>query len=397
MSQTPNEPIHHDLEIKDPRVIFETAWTELEAKVGPDKLRFPKAMILLGGAPGSGKGTHTRFIMKARDLASEPIVISSLLNTPEMKRIKDSGRMVGDREVVGLLLQELVKPEYRDGAILDGFPRTNVQVECLKLLVNRINQLHHQYKNTPQALDFRRPVIHAMVLFVEEKESVERQLKRGREILAHNEQVKKSGMGELQELRATDTDLDAARGRYRVFKEQTWDALQSLREIYHYHFINAQGSIQEVEQNILNELSYQSSLELDAKTYDYIRVIPVASEIVRHARTELVNRLDNYVQNNAGLFRQIVQLVEEKFMPIIIRHAMSGRAVVNSEELVFENPQALAMLIDVFSERGYDAVVDKQVHDVADRIDLNTGQIQRHSKHVYRIEIRFQGSKIRRG
>ena len=36
--------------------------------------------------------------------------------------------------------------------------------------------------------------------------------------------------------------------RYRVFKEQTWDALLSLKDIFHYHLINAQGPISEVEQ-----------------------------------------------------------------------------------------------------------------------------------------------------
>jgi adenylate kinase len=53
-----------------------------------------------------------------------------------------------------------------------------------------------------------------------------------------------------------------------VFKEQTWDALQELKEIFHYHFVNAQGSFAEVEKNILHELEYQSTLELDPRTVD---------------------------------------------------------------------------------------------------------------------------------
>jgi hypothetical protein len=60
-----------------------------------------------------------------------------------------------------------------------------------------------------------------------------------------------------------------ARRRYRVFKEQTWEALQSLKEIYHYHFINAQGPVAEVEGNILHELEYQSTLELDSRTRSF--------------------------------------------------------------------------------------------------------------------------------
>ena len=56
-----------------------------------------------------------------------------------------------------------------------------------------------------------------------------------------------------------------ARNRYRVFKEKTYDALVSLKQIFHYHFINAQASIPEVQANIVRELEYQSSLELDPR------------------------------------------------------------------------------------------------------------------------------------
>ena len=45
-----------DLEIKDAEVIFTNVWEGLEEQVGHENLRFPKELILLGGAPGSGKG-----------------------------------------------------------------------------------------------------------------------------------------------------------------------------------------------------------------------------------------------------------------------------------------------------------------------------------------------------
>src|SRR5215204_2890390 len=118
-----------DLEIKDAQLIFNTVWERLEDEIGHDKLRFPKELILLGGAPGAGKGTQTRFIMKARGLTRPPIVISELLTTPEAEKIKEQGGMVGDKEVIGILLRKLLQEEFRDGALLDGFPRTRVQVE----------------------------------------------------------------------------------------------------------------------------------------------------------------------------------------------------------------------------------------------------------------------------
>ena len=168
----------------------------------------------------------------------------------------------------------------------------------------------------------------------------------------------RTGLGELQEERPTDYDQALDQRRYRVFKEQTWEALQSLKEKFHYHFVNAQGSITEVEQNILRELQYQSTLELDPRTHDRLRMIPVASEIIIHARQEMVKRLDSYEVEHRDLFAKVVAFVSFKVMPIVIRHAISGVALVNTEEPVLEDPLALAMLIDIFSERGYHAAVD---------------------------------------
>ncbi|MDP3071159.1 MAG: nucleoside monophosphate kinase [Opitutaceae bacterium] len=386
-----------DLEIKDAHLIFSSVWRDLEADVGREHLRFPKEIILLGGAPGAGKGTNTAFITQSRGLTCPPIVVSTLLDSPEARALKNAGNMVGDREVVGLLLRQLLRPEYRDGVILDGFPRTKVQVECLKLLFDKMQALRGEFYDTPLSIHFRQPTIHIMVLFVDEKESVQRQLTRGRETTAHNKEVRRSGIGELQEDRPTDHDEALARRRYRVFKEQTWDALQSLKEIFHYHFINAQGSFEEVEQNILRELEYQSTLELDSRTVDRLRGIPVASEIIVGARQQLVKRLDAYVLEQGKLFARVTEFIEKKMIPIVIRHAISGVAVINTENAVLEDPLALAMVIDVFSERGYHAVVDLHRIEVPEHFDTATGRIACRTKKVFRIQIRFQGSEIRRG
>ncbi len=389
--------IPSDLEIKDPEVVFKTVWQQLNEEFGHEGLTFPKELILLGGAPGAGKGTHTRFILQARGLTCPPIVVSSLLDTPEAQKIKDDGRMVGDKEVIGIVLRELLKPQYRDGAVLDGFPRTSVQVECLKMLVDKVVQLHGEYEDTPLAVNFRRPTIHAMVLFVGETTSVNRQLQRGKEIEVHNQKVLETGVGRLRELRPTDLISDKARRRYQVFKEKTWDALQSLQEIYHYHFINAEGAVDDVESNILRELQYQSSLELDPKTFDRLSPIPLAEEITIHARQDLVRRLDSYELEHHDLFAEVVQHVQSKLMPIITRHALSGRAIVNTEDRMFESSLALAMLIDIFSERGFNACVDKTIRKTPSSFDLQTGAIKLEKRSVYRIHIRFQGSSIRRG
>jgi len=385
-----------NLEVKDAQVIFTNVWNELEAEFGHENLRFSKELILLGGAPGAGKGTNTRFIMRARDLTCEPIVVSSLLSTPQACRIKQAGGMVGDREVVELVFRKLLEKEYRDGCVLDGFPRTRVQVECLNLLVLKMNQLSREYRETPLAINFRKPTIHVMVLFVDETTSIERQLSRGREIAESNAKAIAEGT-EVREERATDMDPEAARRRYRVFKDETWEALQSLKEIYHYHFVNAQGSIESVERNIRNELDYQSSLELDPETHDAVRRLPLASDLITHARQELVRRMDSYQLEHRSLFHKVIRLIEERFIPIVIRHAIPGMAIVNSEDSLFDDPQALAMVIDIFAERGYRAVANVNRAEIPESVNLETGRITCSTKRIYRFEIRFSGSEIRRG
>ncbi|WP_146394520.1 nucleoside monophosphate kinase [Planctomycetes bacterium CA13] len=386
-----------DLEVKDAQLIFNSVLKDLEAEYGRNQLRFPKELILLGGAPGAGKGTNTDYIRKVRDITSKPIVVSALLDSPEAKAIKARGGMVGDREVIGILFRELLKPEHQAGAILDGFPRTKVQVECLKMLNDEMKSLRREHAGSPEQVHFKQPCFHIMVLFVDEAESISRQMTRGRQVIAHNEEVKRTGTGTLWEERPTDFNEDLARNRYRVFKEHTYDALVSLKQIFHYHFINAQAPMEVVKDNILRELEYQSSLELDPHTFHSVSRIPLASDILLHARRDLVSRLDAYAMNHSDLFEQVIELIESKMMPIVIRHAISGYCSINTESELFGNPLSLKMLIDVFSERGFHASIDLQRDQIPVRFNLKTGEVVCSEKKVYRIAIRFRGSEIRRG
>jgi adenylate kinase len=386
-----------DLEVKDAQIIFNHVWGELVEEYGEDHLCFPKEIFWLNGAPGSGKGTHTRFIMELRDMMQEPVVVSSLLKSPQAKKMIDAGMLVGDREVIGLIFKKLLEPQYEKGAIVDGFPRTKVQVECLKMLHTRLNQLRLKYLDTLRESLFPKPQFHIIVLFIDEKESVARQLKRGQKMIEHNEKVKLSGMGELYEVRATDLDEETTRNRYRTFKEQTYESLKSLRELFHYHFINAYGSIKEVQERIIDELKYQSSLELNQDTYDRLSIIPIAETLAMHARQELISRLENYEKVHTILFKRVVDLISNKFIPIIRRHAISGMATINTENTVFEDPIGLAILLDVFSERGYHATVDIKKIDIPDSIDPKTFKINCRVKKVYSVTVRFKGSDIRRG
>lgn len=386
-----------DLEVKDAQIIFNSVWASLEEEFGEEQLRFPKEIFWLNGAPGAGKGTNTNFIMQYRDLTAPPLVVSGLLKSPEAKRLIDAGMLVGDREVVEILFRRLLDPVYQSGAVIDGFPRTKAQVECVKILFTKLVELRNKYHDTLFSEYFKKPHFHIVVLFVDEKESVRRQLYRGEQAKLHNEEVRESGDGEMHELRATDLDPDAALNRYRTFKEKTYDALKELREIFFYHFINAHGSIEEVRARIDKELEYQGSLELDEATYDRLSHIPVASSLSKHARQDLVDRLDSYEQRNTEVFAQVVALIQSDFMPIIERHAISGSAVVNSESHILHDVEALSMFIDIFSERGYHAIIDINREEIPESVDPKTFKIKTRFKRIYRVRVQFKGSEIRRG
>ena len=84
-------------------------------------------------------------------------------------------------------------------------------------------------------------------------------------------------------------------------------------------------------------------------------------------------------------------------MPVIYSHAISGRAILNSDDSHWDDPLTLTMLIDIFSERGYHAVIGQHTQEIPTRFNLETGEITTRSRKVYTFRIHFKGSEIRRG
>jgi len=220
------------------RQIIDAAWSSILNELGEEALVFPREIFWLNGAPGAGKGTQTRYIMKCRSLSAEPVVISDLLQSPEAKKLKDAGLMVGDEEVIGLMLRALVKVGDVNGVIVDGFPRTEVQAECLKILFARLQALHASNAKKSD------PCFRIVVLMVDEKTSVDRQLFRGQKAKAAGEPLRK-----------TDTDPEAARSRFTTFLELTHEPLKNLQGVFPYHLIDAQKGVEEVQANIRAELA----------------------------------------------------------------------------------------------------------------------------------------------
>ncbi|CAI6012956.1 unnamed protein product [Closterium sp. NIES-65] len=308
------------------------------------------------------------------------------------------------------------------GAVVDGFPRTSVQVDFIKMLYDsfqrttvqvdfikmlydRLMELHHKYLNTPLEAQFPRPIFRIAVLYVEEEESVRRQLARGRAAIQHNQRVVDSGIGELQEVRATDLCEKSARRRYHIFRqhydtllrlkaffpfhlidgmgtlaecrEQVWGALLRLKAFFPFHLIDGMGTLAECREQIEKELQYQSALELNLTTFRAISHIPLASDIAKYARQNMVTRLDSYQQKDPATFKEVIAVIDSQVIPIIRRSALSGFAIFNTElPVFFDRPGAPQMLADILAERGYFVYWQTRIREVPVRIDPSTFAIE---------------------
>jgi adenylate kinase len=380
-------------EIKDPVLIFDRVWKKLETKYGRENMRFPKEIIFLMGAPGSGKGTNTPFILRERGITAPPIVMSELL-AEHIERSKLGVPLVADAIVVELFLDRLLQSQYQNGVVIDGFPRTTIQVEVVKLLHEKMIELKKEFSNTPYAPFFRRPCFCVTVLFVDDETSVQRQMARGRMVREHNEKVRKTGIGTLLEERPSDFSEEAARARYAIFANH-YDTLLSLKKHFHFNIINASGKIEEVEKLIVQEFSYQSQFELAEETYDVLQHIPTAKEVIRHARQELVSRLDSYAAHHQTLFKEVAALVQLEFFPKIRQNQFGGRAIIRTNRPIFDRPLAVDMALDILAERGFFVHYDYHTEYVPFQMDPKTGHITCSQLHTHVFTIEWKPPTIR--
>ena len=103
--------------------------------------------IILLGAPGSGKGTQSQRLAARHSIpqiSTGDLLRAAVKNgTPlgvHAKALMDTGKLVDDATVLGMIRERLAEPDAQRGFILDGFPRTLVQAAALADLLAQTGQ-----------------------------------------------------------------------------------------------------------------------------------------------------------------------------------------------------------------------------------------------------------------
>ena len=203
------------------------------------------------GAPGSGKGTQAKKLMNDKEITH--ISTGDMLRSAvekgtelglEARDVMESGKLVSDNLMIGLIKECLSSKELENGFILDGFPRTTKQATDLKDLLEDMNM----------------PLDSALLMDVDLEILMKRLTgRRTCSVTGKLLNVYFSSPEELAEcenlggelIKREDDNEDTIRNRLDVYKEKTEPLISYYENENLLKRVNAEGSMEEVYKGLL--------------------------------------------------------------------------------------------------------------------------------------------------
>lgn len=205
--------------------------------------------IILLGSPGSGKGTQAQFItekyripqistgdmLRAAVRAGTPLGIAA-------KIVMDSGGLVSDDIILGLIKERITQDDCANGFLLDGFPRTMAQAEGLAAM--------------------EVPIDTVIEIVVDDEQIVKRMagrrvhLQSGRTYHIEFNPPKAEGMDDVTEealIQRDDDKEETVRKRLNVYHDQTKPLVayySASGQKIKFHSISGVGSVDEITNKI---------------------------------------------------------------------------------------------------------------------------------------------------
>jgi adenylate kinase len=190
--------------------------------------------LILLGPPGAGKGTQAQRLAKSHNIpqlsTGDMLRAAVAAGTPiglKAKAVMDSGALVSDDIVVGIIKDRIEEPDANSGFILDGFPRTIAQARALETML--------------AAKGLRLDA--AIELTVDAPKLVDRIVRRSREASVAGQPVRK------------DDDPEVFKSRLAAFERDTAAVTPFYRERGLLHEVDGMAPIQDVAKAIDSVLS----------------------------------------------------------------------------------------------------------------------------------------------
>jgi len=211
-----------------------------------------RKIVILLGHPGAGKGTQARSIMhrleipqiSTGDMLREAIINKTAYGC-EAKSKMDSGELVSDSIVNGIVAERIQREDCKKGFILDGYPRTVSQAETFKASMSDGDELS-VIEIDADSVRLRK-----------EKRLVGRLMCPGcGEIYNQYSKMPKSdrlcdicGVGLVQR---SDDREDLILERFRTYRAETYPLVQFYQNLGVYHQVDGMKPIDQVTREILD-------------------------------------------------------------------------------------------------------------------------------------------------